>query len=183
MMSMKTTRLLAENVSALLRRDGYNQHDLAVWCRKSDPWVTDFIKHQKGWKFDDLTRVADLFGLEPYHLLRPGIVEASERRAGRERRSDKDRRQAPAVRVMMRASQAIDAHRPPRREPNYAAARSSIRQLTAKFEQDAQRILAELSEDPRGQVARPGTAVPKAPARVRNPRQPDTGNPAEREHP
>lgn len=179
---MKASRMLVENVSALLKRNSLSQHDLAQWCRRSDVWVSQFFTGKRGWKIDDLTRVADLFGLEPYQLFMPGIVETTERRSGRDRRSDKDRRQIPAQRAMLRASQEIDAHRPPRKEPNYAAARSSIRQLAAKFEQDAQQILAELSEDTRGQAARSGTPVPKASPRVRNPRQPDPGSPAEREH-
>lgn len=165
--------MLVENVSALLKRNSLSQHDLAQWCRRSDVWVSQFFTGKRGWKIDDLTRVADLFGLEPYQLFMPGIVETTERRSGRDRRSDKDRRQIPAQRAMLRASQEIDAHRPPRKEPNYAAAMSSIRQLAAESEKLYQRILAEFTENARGQAARSGETVPKTSARVRNARRPD----------
>lgn len=88
---IKVARLLAENVTALLKARGQSQHDLAHWCRKTDVWVSQFLHGKRLWQLDDLDRIADFFGLATYQLLQPGISPLTERRVG-DRRSGRERR-------------------------------------------------------------------------------------------
>ena len=94
---MKPDRILAENIVALLVREHLSQHDLAQWCRHSDVWVSDFLRGKRSWRIEDLGRAADLFGLQAYQLFIPGVALRTERRAGPDRRTIKDRRVGQAV--------------------------------------------------------------------------------------
>lgn len=75
---MNATRILVANIAALLRARGQSQHDLARWCRKSDPWLSDFLAEKKQTQLRNLDRIADFFGLEAYQLFQPGISVVSQ---------------------------------------------------------------------------------------------------------
>src|SRR4051812_44848470 len=100
---MTAARRLAENVSALLAARHQKQTELARWCRRSDVWVSQFLRGERNWQLDDLDRVADFFGLALYQLFQPGISAVTERRSGVERRGKQDRRIGAAHRVMLDA--------------------------------------------------------------------------------
>jgi hypothetical protein len=81
---------------------------LAVWCHKTDGWLSKILADEpdhakaRGLPVKYLDRIADFFGLATYQLLQPGISALTERRKGTERRSGRDRRigRGPAVTVM-----------------------------------------------------------------------------------
>jgi hypothetical protein len=122
---MKAARLLAENVTALLTAQHHKQTDLAHWCRRSDVWVSQFLRGERNWQLGDLDRVADFFHIATYQLFQPGIAHTTDRRSGVDRRVGGERRIGQTQRVMLGLAAEIDAHRPPRKA--IAAARSRRR--------------------------------------------------------
>lgn len=90
---MKASFLFKQNIDALLRARGQTRHDLAMWCRRSDPWLSKILgKDDRNVPMKYLDRMADFFGLAVYQLFQPGITPLTERRSGRDRRSGMDRR-------------------------------------------------------------------------------------------
>src|SRR5581483_7669242 len=89
---MQVSRLLAENVTALLKIRGLTQADLAQWCRHSEVWVSQFLSGKRDWKVHDLDRVADLLGVPVFQLFQPGISRRAERRSGVDRRHAREHR-------------------------------------------------------------------------------------------
>lgn len=95
---MKATYILKRNIESLLTARGLKQHDLAVWCRRSDAWISKILsdtsnpRNDRGVPLRDLDRIADFFGLAAYQLFQPGISPLTERRKGADRRSGRDRR-------------------------------------------------------------------------------------------
>ena len=153
---MKAARLLAENVRELLDRKGLKQTDLAQWCKRSDVWVSQFLKGLRSWQLEDLDRVADLFGMPTYQLFQPGISRNYERRRG-ERRIGRERRLTHPHRVMLTTAAEIDRHRrrPPAtgkgRHANAPAVVNPIEAIDQAARQvDAHRLELEKS---RGQTA------------------------------
>lgn len=108
---MKATRILAENISHLLRSRGESQHSLAGWCGHSDVWLSKFLKHEREVQLKDLDRIADFFGIATYQLFQPGISPITERRKGGERRTGRDRRVSHAFRNMTEATRSIEETR------------------------------------------------------------------------
>lgn len=162
--SIKAARLLAENVSALLARDRLDQHDLAVWCRHSDPWVSDFLRGKRNWTLADLDRVADFFHLVPYQLFQPGVSNRTERRAGVDRRSAKERRIGRAQQFMMETAKEIDGKHPRRRSPDVVAS-SPLHEALARIAEDTtKRIAAAIRqfEIAGERAAKPRKALPDA---------------------
>jgi hypothetical protein len=93
---VQATRLLKSNIDALLRARRQTRHDLAMWCRRSDPWLSKILSESptdqaRGVPLKYLDRIADFFGLAAYQLLQPGLTGLLERRKA-ERRSGRDRR-------------------------------------------------------------------------------------------
>lgn len=110
---MRATRLLAENIAALLRARGHKQGDLAVYCGHSDNWIHKVLAGKQNVSVDDFDKVADFFGIAAYQLLQPGISPLTERRK-RERRSGRERRVGHAHRAMLQLQGDIEAARPRR---------------------------------------------------------------------
>ena len=168
---MKAARRLAENVSALLTVRRHKQTDLAKWCGKSDPWVSQFLRGERNWQLEDLDRVADFFGLATYQLFQPGISSATERRNGLDRRHGKERRVSHAQRVMLQTAVEIDAHRPQRKGATHVAVVASsphMARLTKLTEEYERRVSAILSEaESRGQDSGDRPPVAKTRARRR----------------
>lgn len=93
---MNANRLLKANIDALLRARHQTRHDLAQWCRRSDPWLSKILsdsptEQARGLPLKYLDRIADFFGIATYQLFQPGISALHERRKA-QRRSGKDRR-------------------------------------------------------------------------------------------
>lgn len=114
---MKAVRLLAENISALIKVQRKTQHDLAQWCHHSDPWLSAFINGKREIQFSDLDRIADFFGIATYQLFQPGIASSTERRHGFDRRKGTERRISAAQRNMIAVATEIDRIRPRRGSP------------------------------------------------------------------
>ena len=90
---VKATYLLKHNIDMLLKARGQTRHDLAFWCRRTDPWLSKlFSDESRNIPLKYLDRIADFFGLATYQLFQPGISPLTERRTGRERRAGTDRR-------------------------------------------------------------------------------------------
>lgn len=90
---MKASYLLKTNIDALLKARHQSRHDLAIWCRRSDAWLSKILgKDNRNIPLEYLDRIADFFGLATYQLFQPGISPLHERRKGSDRRSGRDRR-------------------------------------------------------------------------------------------
>jgi len=90
---LKALYLLKQNIRALLEARGQEQQALAKFCHKTDAWISQILNRpERGFQVQELDRMAEFFGLEPYQLFQPGISALGERRSGRERRSGMDRR-------------------------------------------------------------------------------------------
>ena len=95
---MKATLLLKHNIDTLLKARRQTRHDLAVWCRRTDPWLSKILSdspanHQsRSIPLKYLDRIADFFGIATYQLFQPGISPLTERRTSPDRRSGQDRR-------------------------------------------------------------------------------------------
>lgn len=95
---MKVVFLLKHNIDTLLKARGQTRHDLAVWCRRSDAWLSKILSEsdannqKRSVPLKYLDRIADFFGIATYQLLQPGISSLTERRQSADRRSGQDRR-------------------------------------------------------------------------------------------
>lgn len=139
---LKASRLLAENVRALLIAQHKNQTELAAWCEHSDPWVSQFLRGDREWQLGDLDRIADFFHIATYQLFQPGISTATERRAGLDRRRGKDRRISHETRL----ARDLDArlHPQPKGSDHAATAHATaLRSLIAEFEHRLTRLLPQ----------------------------------------
>lgn len=168
---VKASQLLAENVSALLKLKGLSQHDLAAWCRKSDPWVSQFLKGIRNWVIADLDRVADLLGVAVYQLLQPGISRTAERRHG-ERRRGRERRISAAQRIMIETATEIERVRPvsgTRAHVEAAQAPDPIQRIIDKAVQEVRRTLVETRDPPLAHAGRQ-TAVARQSKTAARPR-------------
>jgi len=149
---VKSGYLFKHNIDALLRARGQTRHDLAMWCRRTDAWLSKILgKDDRNLPMKYLDRIADFFGLATYQLFQPGITPLTERRHT-ERRLVYDRR--------------IGAAKPVTVEPMPAADVALIRMFNALSVENRRRIeswIAALpsSDSARG-TARPGVPLPTA---------------------
>jgi hypothetical protein len=92
-MQLRAGNLFKHNVDALLKRRGQTRHDLAMWCRRSDAWLSKILgQDDRNLPLKYLDRIADFFGLAAYQLFQPGITPLTERRSNADRRTGRDRR-------------------------------------------------------------------------------------------
>src|SRR6185436_17614376 len=90
---MQANLLLKTNIDALLRARGQTRKDLAMWCRRTESWISKaFLDPNRSIPLRYFDRIADFFGLATYQLFQPGITPYTERRSGKERRSGMERR-------------------------------------------------------------------------------------------
>jgi hypothetical protein len=90
---MRADVLLKTNIDALLRARHQTRHDLAMWCRRSDAWLSKILgKDNRNVPLEYLDRIADFFGIATYQLFQPGITPLLERRKLVDRRAGGDRR-------------------------------------------------------------------------------------------
>lgn len=131
---MKASQLLKQNIDRLLRARGQTRKDLAMYCRRTESWISQiFTQEDRGIPLKYLDRIADFFGLATYQLFQPGISSLTERRTGRERRSGMDRRISRAVDVLQET-------------PSMAALETRMRQLTPDaYRRFARRVEAALT--------------------------------------
>lgn len=160
---MKALRLLAENISALLKARGHSQHDLAQWCRHTDVWLSAILSQKREIQLEDLDRVADYFGLVTYQLFQPGIARSTERRVS-ERRTNKERRIAQNSRAMLELRAELDSLGPAGKGARHGAPASplaaELRRLTADHERRISQLLSQAQSGgqaaaPRLRIARP----------------------------
>ncbi len=98
MRDLKAVNLLKHNIDAMLSARHQKRKDLALWCRRSEAWLSQiFTSDERNMPLKYLDRIADFFGIATYQLLQPGISALTERRAGVSRRSGRDRRISNAV--------------------------------------------------------------------------------------
>lgn len=169
---MKAARIVAENVSALLKRENYHQTDLAQHCKRSDPWVSQFLRGERTWQLDDLDKVADFFGMDTFELFRPGIAQRSERR-GVQRRAGVDRRVRHDLRNAQQLHGQIETARP-RKDSDGAATSAHAKQLHALVADFARRVGVLLPPADAGrQTASPRRGRPKVSVRDRAVRRSD----------
>lgn len=96
---MRADLLLKKNIDTLLRARGQTRHDLAIWCRRTDAWLSKIFsdkglegRKERGIPLKYLDRIADFFGIAVYQLFQPGISHLTERRKMTQRRTGRDRR-------------------------------------------------------------------------------------------
>jgi hypothetical protein len=154
---MKAEQLLKANVDALLRARHQSRHDLAMWCRRSDAWLSKILgKDNRNVPLEYLDRIADFFGVAAYQLFQPGISLRFERRKG-ERRSMKDRRLAAMnQRVRQSLSEAVASL-----SQTDVADMIRLKTLSEKS-RDAARAAMQALEDSERQAARRGHTRPDA---------------------
>src|SRR5438034_6033457 len=108
--AMKASRLLKQNVDALLRRDHLTRKDLAQWCHRSESWISKIYREERReFPMDKLDRIAEILGVDTYQLFQPGIAGIAERRSGLDRRRDHERRRTPSQRLLNELALTIDA--------------------------------------------------------------------------
>lgn len=164
---MKINYLLRQNIDALLTGRGQHRKDLAMFCRRSESWVSQiFTKPDRNIPLKYLDRIAAFFGITAYQLLQPGISPLTERRKVRDRRSGVDRR----------VNRVADLLEP---VPSFAALEQEIRRLPEEeYRRFVRRALGALAltDPPRGSGGPLGpeesTGPPPAPTtRTRERRQ------------
>jgi transcriptional regulator with XRE-family HTH domain len=158
---MKAPRLLKQNIDRLLRARGQTRKDLAMYCHRTESWVSQiFTKEDRGIPLKYLDRIADFFGLATYQLFQPGISPLTERRSGRERRSGMDRRISRSVELLQET-------------PSVAALEARMRLLTPDaYRKFARRVEAALTlTEPGAEGERHGDLPPTPePPSPRSPR-------------
>lgn len=109
---MRANQLLKNNVLALLKLHQKSRKDLAIWCYRSESWISKIFKETRR-EFPNkyLDRMADFFGLATYQLFQPGISPLTERRRS-ERRIGRERRISAAHRMMQETAAELDRVRP-----------------------------------------------------------------------
>lgn len=89
---MKAALLLKNNLDTLLRGRHQSRKDLAMWCHRSESWLSQiFTDPEREVPLKYLDRIADFFGVATYQLFQPGVSAITERRHA-DRRSGRDRR-------------------------------------------------------------------------------------------
>lgn len=171
---MRAHRLLAENISGLLRARHLRQHDLALWCRHTDVWLSYILSGKREPQLKDLDRMADFFGIATYQLFQPGVAAASERRSGLDRRGGRERRISHETRV----ARDLEARIRPKGAREHgagepSAATDAFDQLVADLTRQLRRIIRQA--DLGGQTASPRPRQPQARKGDRS----DGGSPAE----
>ena len=169
---MKANPLIKGNIDTLLRVRHQTRKDLAVWCFKSESWISKIFREaRREFSFKDLDRIAEFFGIAAYQLLQPGISPLTERRSGLERRSRQDRRLGHPLRHMLDVGATIDAAHPRRTlsgtQDDREDARSAAASLPDSLRRELRAIEAKLAAlhahaDPGGQAASPRKTRPSA---------------------
>lgn len=104
LVSLKAQYVLKQNIDALLKSRGYRRKDLAIWCRRTESWLSQILtKPNRNLPIHYLDRIADFFGLVAYQLFQPGMAGTAERRKGGDRRSGVDRRLSHASEMLEQA--------------------------------------------------------------------------------
>lgn len=144
---MRAHRLLAENISGLLRARHLRQHDLAMWCHHTDVWLSYILSGKREPQLKDLDRIADFFGVPTYQLFQPGMATATERRSPVDRRTGRERRISHATRIARELESRI---RPKGARQDGAgessAATQELDRLVAHLTRELKRLLAEQAD-------------------------------------
>lgn len=153
---LRASSILGQNIAALLKARGQSQHDLAMWCRHSDVWLSNFLAGKRQIQIKDLDRIADFFGLATYQLFQPGITPLYERRRAADRRAGRDRRIGHMRRLML----GLGSIEPYRHATDPAIA-AELQRLTEAHEQEVSALLSSRKHG--GQTPSPRGTLPAAP--------------------
>lgn len=106
---VKAHLLIKTNIDALLRARGETRKALAQWCHRSESWISKaFRDPNRSIPLRYLDRISDFFGVETHQLFQPGLSANTERRQ-RDRRTGRERRVGPAVRLIREIAPGIHA--------------------------------------------------------------------------
>lgn len=169
-LQMTANRMLAENISALLRARHQTQKDLCTWCHHSEVWLSKFLRGEREIQTKDFDRIADFFGIATYQLFQPGISSVTERRVGSDRRAARDRRIGHSQRLLGELAETIDAARPGAPQGRPHDQETPLGSLVRDFERRLATLYAQT--DPGRQTARARPAVAARRPRPRPPRRP-----------
>lgn len=167
---MKANRLLAENITTLLKGRGQKQKDLADWCGHSQVWIGAILSGKRDARLQDIDRMADFFGIATYQLFQPGISTLTERRL-MERRAGRERRIGYPQRGMHIAERDIYMHRHSKKDAHVSAAppptpaAAELKRAIADFERRANDLLVRAEAG--GQAASPRGRLTATPPRRR----------------
>ena len=81
--AMGTAAIVAANVRAESARVGLKQTDLARVLGMSQPALNKRWNDLRDWSFDDLDKLSEVLGIEPWELLRPVLDESGRPRGTR----------------------------------------------------------------------------------------------------
>lgn len=171
---LKSHLVVKANIDALLKRDRLTRKDLALWCHKTESWISKiFGSPLRAMPEQYFDRIADMFGVETYELLRPGGADGTERRKVN-RRAGVERRIGWQQRLLEELRPGIERAR--RTMPSYAhdslspEAAAKLKVLDADYEARVSRLIAA---DARRQAARSRAKESRAPVHRRAHRGPD----------
>jgi hypothetical protein len=163
MHTVKAHHLLKTNVDALLRARGQTRKDLAMFCRRTESWISKiFSDPERNIPLKYLDRMANFFGLATYQLFQPGISPLTERRKGTDRRSGVDRRVSRATEMLAPT-------------PSFAELMEHAKRLSPdEFRRFVRRAFGALAlvDEPRAGRGRPDPAHPAGRPNALNPDSP-----------
>jgi len=143
---MTANKVMKANVDALLRARGQTRKDLAVWCRKTESWISKIMKEdRREFPMKYFDRISDFFGIATYQLLQPGITPLTERRSKLPRRSGQDRRLSALHLTASPRPQLTVAL-----DPEEVARLQRLRLLSETDRQKVDELLREVTRRPRG---------------------------------
>lgn len=161
-------RMLKQNIDAIREKRGIKtRKDLALRVHKSESWISKIYREdRRSFGLDDLNAIAEVLGVEVYHLFQPGFCKRMERRSGTDRRGGQERRISNEDRMIAFLRESHEKLPLARGEYGASAARTA-----AAAEDPIGRILAtaarEVHAEFRRQIANTGTDSAVVPPRGR----------------
>lgn len=174
-LDLKALYLLRTNIRSLLNARKEDQKTLAEWCGHDKSWINKFLNEGRGMQMQDLDRIATFFGLEAYQLFQPGISILTERRHSADRRGGRERRIGHAGRNLASLRTELDKLPHPQRAHGVSASArtaSVVPESVQRILATAERQIAEIYAELRGQNAATGTHGAELPKRRRTVRRP-----------
>lgn len=169
----KALAMIKRNIQALLHERHEDQVSLAQWCGHSKAWINKFLNEiDAEIQLKDLDRIADFFGVAPYHLFQPGISRVTERRIG-ERRTNHERRIGVAGRTAARLQSEVNKFPRLAREDDYDLS-TLPKEIQAIYRKAFKDIAVVETKIAREQAANPRRRVAGTPKGHRDNRRPDS---------
>jgi hypothetical protein len=142
-LAVRANQLLKANVEALLKDRHVSRKELAIWCYRSESWISKiFTNVNREIPLKYLDRIADFFGLATYQLFQPGIASSTERRHS-ERRTSPERRVSHKFRAMESLRHAVESMQ---RDSDDERAPLPTTSETARMSRTLQRIQTDIAD-------------------------------------